>query len=39
MAEFPEVDRWEWFSLEEAGKRILAGQKEFLERLAKLSNE
>jgi len=36
LAEFPEVDRWEWFSLEDAGNRILAGQKEFLERLAKL---
>ena len=36
VAEFPEVDRWEWFSLEDAEKRILAGQKEFLERLAKL---
>jgi predicted NUDIX family NTP pyrophosphohydrolase len=33
MAEFSEVDRWEWFSLDEAGKRILAGQKVFLERL------
>ncbi len=33
MAEFPEVDRWEWFSIEEAEQRILAGQKVFLERL------
>ena len=33
MAEFPEVDRWEWFSLEEAQERILAGQRVFLERL------
>jgi predicted NUDIX family NTP pyrophosphohydrolase len=33
MAEFSEVDRWEWFSLDEAGKRILVGQKVFLERL------
>jgi predicted NUDIX family NTP pyrophosphohydrolase len=33
MAEFPEVDRWEWFSLDEARKRILPGQKIFLDRL------
>ena len=33
MAEFPEVDRWEWFALNEAGEKILAGQKVFLERL------
>ena len=33
MAEFPEVDRWEWFSVEEAEERILAGQRVFLERL------
>ncbi|HZU09994.1 MAG TPA: NUDIX domain-containing protein [Pseudacidobacterium sp.] len=32
--EFPEVDRWEWFSLNEARKRILPGQKVFLEKLA-----
>jgi predicted NUDIX family NTP pyrophosphohydrolase len=32
-AEFPEVDRWAWFPLEEAGEKILAGQKVFLERL------
>ena len=33
ITEFPEVDRWEWFSLEEAVKRILPGQSIFLERL------
>lgn len=33
MAEFPEVDRWEWFSVDEARERILAGQKAFLKRL------
>lgn len=33
MAEFPEVDRWAWFSLREAEERILQGQKIFLERL------
>jgi predicted NUDIX family NTP pyrophosphohydrolase len=30
---FPEVDRAEWFSLDEARKRILPGQQEFLARL------
>ncbi|MBX6359444.1 NUDIX domain-containing protein [Pseudacidobacterium ailaaui] len=34
MAEFPEVDRWEWFPIEEARKRILKGQVVFLDRLA-----
>lgn len=33
MREFPEVDRWEWFTLEAAEERILAGQKPFLVRL------
>ncbi len=33
MTEFPEVDRWEWFSMDEAQERILTGQKVFLERL------
>lgn len=32
--EFPEVDRGEWFSLSTAGKKILKGQREFLDRLA-----
>jgi len=33
MTEFPEVDRWAWFSVEEAGEKILAGQKVFFEKL------
>jgi predicted NUDIX family NTP pyrophosphohydrolase len=37
MAEFPEVDRWEWFSLDEALEKILAGQKIFLERLVEMA--
>lgn len=32
--EFPEVDEARWFTLEEAGRRILAGQRPLLERLA-----
>ena len=36
MTEFPEVDRWEWFSMEKAGEKILAGQRVFLERLTSL---
>jgi predicted NUDIX family NTP pyrophosphohydrolase len=31
--EFPEVDRAEWFDLEEARRRILPAQAEFLDRL------
>ena len=31
---FPEVDRAEWFSLDEARRRIIAGQVGFLEELA-----
>ena len=31
--EFPEVDRAAWFDLDEAGRRILAGQRPLLERL------
>ena len=31
--EYPEVDRAEWFSIEEARKRILKGQEPFLDRL------
>lgn len=34
MVEFPEVDRWAWFGLDEARERILTGQRVFLERLA-----
>lgn len=33
MAEFPEVDRWAWFSLEMAQEHILKSQKIFLDRL------
>jgi len=36
---FPEVDRAEWFSLEEAGGKILAGQRPFLERLAEMQRD
>lgn len=32
--QFPEVDRAEWFGLEEAQRKILRGQVEFIERLA-----
>lgn len=31
--EFPEVDRAEWFSLEEAGQKIIPAQGDFLDRL------
>lgn len=34
--EFPEVDRWEWFVFPEAEKRILPGQRPFLQQLARL---
>jgi predicted NUDIX family NTP pyrophosphohydrolase len=30
---FPEVDRAEWFSLDQAREKILTGQKEFVDRL------
>ncbi len=33
QAEFPEVDRAEWFTIEEAKLRILKGQKKFLDAL------
>jgi predicted NUDIX family NTP pyrophosphohydrolase len=36
MAEFPELDRVEWFSLDEAGRRILKGQAPFLAELSQL---
>ena len=32
-AEFPEVDRAEWFSLDEAARKILAGQRPMLDAL------
>lgn len=34
--EFPEIDRAEWFGIEEAKRRILAGQAGFLDELAAL---
>ena len=36
MARFPEVDRAAWFSPAEAHKKILAGQRPFIDRLARL---
>jgi predicted NUDIX family NTP pyrophosphohydrolase len=36
--EFPEVDRAEWFDLEEARRRILPAQAEFLDRLLEQLN-
>ena len=34
--EFPEVDRGDWFAIDEARKRILPAQEKFLEQLVKL---
>jgi predicted NUDIX family NTP pyrophosphohydrolase len=39
LAEFPEVDRAAWFSLPEAGDKILSGQRGFLLELAGLVGE
>jgi predicted NUDIX family NTP pyrophosphohydrolase len=36
MGEFPEIDRAEWFSIEEARVKILKGQSPFLDRLLAL---
>ena len=36
MGEFPEIDRAEWFSIEEARRKILKGQSPFLDRLLAL---
>jgi predicted NUDIX family NTP pyrophosphohydrolase len=36
-ASFPEVDRAGWFSIDEARQKILRGQKEFLDRLLKIT--
>ena len=33
-SEFPEIDRWEWFDLAEAARRVHPAQVAFLERLA-----
>lgn len=38
FGEFPEVDRAEWFSIEEARLKILKGQAPFLDRLLALVN-
>lgn len=38
MGEFPEIDRAEWFSIEEARVKILKGQSPFLDRLLALLN-
>lgn len=35
-ASFPEIDRAQWFPLDEARERILAGQRPFLTRLAQI---
>jgi predicted NUDIX family NTP pyrophosphohydrolase len=35
-ASFPEIDRAQWFPLDEARERILAGQRPFLARLAQI---
>ena len=37
MAEFPEVDRAAWFSIEEARHKILKGQQPFLDRLLEMT--
>ena len=37
MAEFPEVDRAAWFSIEEARHKILKGQQPFLDRLLEIT--
>ncbi len=36
LREFPEVDRAEWFTIEEARRKIVPGQVPFLERLVEL---
>ena len=36
IGQFPEIDRAEWFAVEEARKRILKGQEPFLDRLLTL---
>ena len=36
---FPEVDRAGWFTLDEAGEKLLPGQRTFLDRLARLARE
>lgn len=36
MREFPEIDRVSWFGLEQAGEKIVGGQRPFLDRLAEM---
>ncbi|WP_159592342.1 NUDIX domain-containing protein [Chelativorans xinjiangense] len=36
MQSFPEIDRAEWFSLEKAREKLLAGQRPYIERLVRL---
>jgi predicted NUDIX family NTP pyrophosphohydrolase len=36
MREFPEIDRAEWFSINEARQKLLKGQVPFLDQLAKM---
>jgi predicted NUDIX family NTP pyrophosphohydrolase len=38
-ASFPEVDRAAWFSISEARRKILPGQREFIERLLKITGD
>lgn len=38
MGEFPEIDRAEWFSIDEARVKILKGQAPFLDRLLEITN-
>jgi predicted NUDIX family NTP pyrophosphohydrolase len=37
MAEFPEIDRAEWFDLDTAHEKLVRGQRPFLERLVQLT--
>jgi len=39
MREFPEIDRGQWFTLDEAREKILAGQTAFLDRLVAVLSE
>ena len=36
--EFPEMDEGRWFSIDEAEKKILKGQRKFLEKLNNIIN-
>lgn len=37
MNEYPEVDKGQWFGVEEARKKILRGQAEFIDRLVRMT--